>query len=127
MHIRPYQKLIVWQEAHRLCVSIYKITTQFPKEERYGLVSQMRRSSSSVPTNIAEGNVKKSIKEKNHFFEISKASLEELHYQCFLSRDLEYMTQKHFENIDDKIQRVSYLIGKLRSSLSSHSSLSSLS
>jgi four helix bundle protein len=77
----------------------------------------MRRSSSSIPTNIAEGNVKKSMKERGHFFEISKASLEELHYQCFLSKDLQYISEKVFEELDDHIQRVSYILGKLRESL----------
>lgn len=117
MKLRPYQKLIVWQEAHKLCVSIYAMTTRYPLHERYGLISQMRRSSSSIPTNIAEGNVKKSKKEKEHFFEISKASLEELHYQCYLSKDLQYISQKRFEKFDDHIQRVSFLLGKLRHSI----------
>lgn len=60
MHIRPYQKLVTWQEAHKLCVAIYSQTKQYPEDERFGLISQMRRSASSVPTNIAEGNAKKS-------------------------------------------------------------------
>lgn len=117
MHIRPYQKLIVWQEAHKLCLCIYRLTINYPADERFGLTSQMRRSSSSVPTNIAEGNVKKSLKERGHFFEISKASLEELHYQCLLSRDLKYVSQKNFEELDDHVQRVSYILGKLRNSI----------
>ena len=117
MHIRPYQKLIVWQEAHKLCMCIYAITREYPKDERFGLVSQMRRSSSSIPTNIAEGNAKKSTKERSHFFEISKASLEELHYQCFLSKDLQYISERRYEELDDHIQRVRFILEKLRKSL----------
>ena len=127
MHIRPYEKLIAWQEAHRLCLSVYKKTAQFPSNERYQLVSQMRRASYSVPMNIAEGNMKKSKKEKSHFFEIAAASLEELHYQFVLSKDLKIIDQTLFMKADDQIQRTSYLLSKLRSSLfrSSDSSVSS--
>lgn len=117
MHIRPYQKLIVWQEAHKLCVTVYTQTRRYPDEERFGLVSQMRRSSSSVPTNIAEGNAKKSSRDKCRFFEISKASLEELYYQCLLSKELQYINEQSYVVLDDHIQRVSYLLVKLRSSL----------
>ena len=115
MSDRPYQQLIVWQESHKLCLSIYAVTKIYPSDERYGLVSQMRRSSSSVPTNIAEGNAKKS--KKDRFWEISVASLEELHYQCLLSKDLQYLRQEDFKKITDKIQRVGYLLHKIRSSI----------
>ncbi|MBI3331661.1 four helix bundle protein [Candidatus Peregrinibacteria bacterium] len=118
MNERPYQKLIVWQEAHKLCVWTYKITSRFPFEERFELRSQMRKSSSSVPTNIAEGNIKRSAKDQKHFLEIAEASLEELHYQYLLSKDLGYITQQEFDEADDKIQRTGFLIRKLRSSLS---------
>lgn len=93
MAFRPYQKLIAWQEAHKLCVSIYALTTRYPLHERYGLISQMRRSSASIPTNIAEGNGKHSAKEHAHFLEISLTSLDELHYQCFLSKGLQYISE----------------------------------
>lgn len=117
MYLRPYQKLVVWKEAHQLCLMTYATTKLFPSDERFGLVSQMRRSSSSVPTNIAEGNAKKSNKEKEHFFEISKGSLEELHYQCLLSLELHYISKQIFEDIDKQINKVSYLLSKIRSSL----------
>jgi four helix bundle protein len=117
MRERPYQKLIVWKEAHMLCVWIYRITKDFPSDERFGLISQMRRSSSSIPTNIAEGNAKRSFKDKRRFFEISTASLEEIHYQCILALDLGFIPKETFEKADDHIQRIGYLIEKLRSSL----------
>lgn len=125
MHSRPYQKLIAWKESHKLCILIYKFTKLFPAEEKFNLVSQMRRSASSVPTNIAEGNVKKSNKEQSHFLEISLASLEELHYQCLLSNELQYLSGEQFQSLHDLIQRVGYLVGKLRRSVSSQSSNSS--
>lgn len=117
MSNRPYQQLIAWQEAHKLCLHIYKLTKNFPMEERFGLSSQMRRSSASVPTNLAEGNGKTSRKEEAHFFEISLCSLDELHYQVLLSKDLSYISKLEYENITAHINRTGFLIRKLRSSI----------
>lgn len=118
MNTRPYEKLIAWKEAHTLCLLIYKIAKEFPSEERFGLTSQMRRSSSSVPTNIAEGNTKRSAKEKIKFFLIALGSLEELHYQCRLSKDLGYLAEDVYNTIDQQIHRTSFLLTKLRSAFS---------
>jgi four helix bundle protein len=114
MEDRPYQKLISWQEAHKLCLWVYIVTKSFPVEERFRLVNQMCRSAYSVSTNIAEGNARRSNKDKAHFFEISLASLEELHYQCLLSKDMKYLTPAQFSEANDKICRVSYLVSRLR-------------
>ncbi len=114
---RSYQRLIAWQESHNLCLKVYEVTKTFPQEEKFNLINQMRRSASSVPTNIAEGNVKRSNKEQAHFLEISLASLEELHYQLLLSKDLVYLSKDIFESLDNQLQRVGYLISKLRLSL----------
>ena len=116
-HHRPYQKLIVWKEAHMLCLFIYRMTIHFPSHEKFALVNQMRRSSYSVPTNIAEANGKTSVKDRDHFFEYAHCSLEELHYQCVLSLDLSYITPAQFDEAEDHIKRVSYLLMRLRSSL----------
>src|SRR5688572_15163216 len=102
MHKRPYENLIVWQEAHALTLLIYTLAISFPAIERYGLVDQMRRSASSVPTNITEGNARRSFKEKRRYFEIALASLEELHYQCRLSSDLGYIPTNTFEDLDKR-------------------------
>ncbi|OGJ82311.1 hypothetical protein A2598_04450 [Candidatus Peribacteria bacterium RIFOXYD1_FULL_54_13] len=117
MNIRPYQQLIAWKEAHTLCLRIYSITRHFPSHELFQLVSQMRRSAYGVPMNIAEGNSKRSAKEKAHFFACAIAPLEELHYQCVLGKDLRYLSDREFSEVDDLIMRVSYLITKLRSSI----------
>lgn len=117
MHERPHEKLIVWQESHKLCLFIYKLTFKFPSEEKFGLVSQMRRSAYSVPINIAEGNGKKSKKDKERFFEIAHASLEELHCESKLTLDLGYISNSDYKDIDDRIQRTSYILTKLRASL----------
>lgn len=117
MHVRPYQKLIVWQEAHALCLRIYSITREFPTDERFRLVSQICRSAYSVPMNIAEGSGKASQKERERFYETASCSLEELHYQCLLSKDLMYIKEEIFLQVDDAIKRISYLLTKLRQSL----------
>lgn len=122
MHQRPYEKLIVWQEAHALCLWIYKRTQTFPENERFGVISQMRRASSSIPTNIAEGNGRHTIKDKSHFFVIAHASLEELHYHLRLAKDLEYLSDQEFLEVTDRIHRTSYLLTKLRKNLSTYRS-----
>lgn len=118
MHVRPYEKLIVWKEAYQLCLSVYKVTRSFPKDEQYSLTSQIRRSASSVPLNIAEGNTRRSSKEKIRFFEIAEASLEELHCQLQLACDLGYLEQKVFLNLDEQIRKTSFLLMSLKKSLS---------
>lgn len=117
MHERSYQRLIVWKEAHALCLLAYEFVKKFPSEERFGLMSQMRRSSYSVPMNIAEGSTKKSHKERERFYETAACSLEELHYQCILAKDLKYLAGGQFDQVHDHIQRVSFLLMKLRRAL----------
>ena len=117
MYVRSHEKLIVWQESYQFCLWMYTLTQKFPMDERFGLTNQMRRSAYSVPTNIAEGNTKHSPKEKRHFFEISHASLEELHCQCRLSCDLHYISVKEMKEADDHINRISYLLSQLSASL----------
>jgi len=114
---RPYEKLIAWQEAFKLCLWIYSITKSFPSDEKQALVSQMRRSATSVPINMAEGNAKRSKKDHARYLEISLGSLEELHCECRIAVGLKYMTQEQSEKADEWIHRVSYLINKLRTSI----------
>lgn len=117
MRTRLYQQLVVWQEAHTLCLKIYKVTAAYPPSEKFGIVSQMRRSVYSIPMNLAEGNSRSSKKDKSRFVAMATGSLEELHYQCILSRDLGYITSTTFDELNDHIQRVGYLLHKLRASL----------
>lgn len=91
------------------------MTKRFPSEEKFGLVSQIRRAAYSIPMNIAEGNARRTAKEKSRFFEIALASLEELHYQCILSRDLNYANDIDLKEIDGLIEEVSIFLSKLRS------------
>jgi four helix bundle protein len=113
---RPYEKLITWQEAHQLCLMTYKESKLFPSDEKYGLTSQMRRSAMSVTSNIAEGVGRTSKAEKCRFYTIACASIEELHYQLVLSKDLQYLPVKIFDKIENQLKKTSYLLTRLRKS-----------
>jgi four helix bundle protein len=87
---RNFQDLVVWQKAHELVLDVYRLTRSFPKEETYGLTSQLRRSAVSIAANIAEGFKKKGRNDKLRFLNIAQGSLEETRYYLILSRDLHY-------------------------------------
>ena len=93
-----FQNLKVWEKAHGLVLEIYKATQQFPEEEKYGLVSQIRRSAISICANIAEGS-KKSKKDFSRFLAIARGSLEETKYHLILGKDLGYLSETIFEKL----------------------------
>jgi len=101
--LERFEDLLVWQRAHELTLAVYRMTSRFPSEERFGLVSQMRRAAVSVPANIAEGFKKRSRPDKVKFCNISQGSLEDLCYYLILSRDLGYVTdvKPAGANLDD--------------------------
>ncbi|MCF7844797.1 MAG: four helix bundle protein [Kiritimatiellales bacterium] len=117
MSKRPYQDLVVWKEADALCLDVYKLLPIFPPEERYALCAQIRRSATSVPTNIVEGNMKRSDKERLHYLEHAEGSLEELDYQLSLSARLNYITSEQYEKLNNQVGKVSYLLHKFRSGI----------
>ena len=88
---RRFQELKVWQKAHQLVLHVYRVTRGFPADERFGLVSQMRRAAVSVPANIAEGFAGRGTREKLNFYNLVQSSLEELKYYFILAKDLEYL------------------------------------
>jgi four helix bundle protein len=118
MDERPYQKLVAWKEADALCLFTYEVTRKFPPDERFALVQQMRRSSYGIPMCIVEGNSRKTVKDRQNFFTMALASLEELHYQYSLALRLKYINQVIFEKAEDHIKRTSFLLRKLHDSLS---------
>lgn len=89
---RNFQDLIVWQKAHDLVLEIYRLSSVFPKEEMYGLTSQLRRAAVSVPANIADGFKKRGKSDKVRFLNIAQGSLEETRYYLVLTKDLNYGT-----------------------------------
>jgi four helix bundle protein len=93
------QDLVVWQKSHQLTLRVYRLTKLFPREEIYGLTSQMRRAAVSVPANIAEGFKKQGQPDKARLMNVAQASLEELRYYFILAADLNYL--KAGEPTDD--------------------------
>jgi four helix bundle protein len=109
--MRDFLKLEIWQRSHSLTLKIYEVTKTFPKEEVYGLSSQMRRSCSSIPTNIAEGCGRNSHAQTIHFFQISLGSCSELMYQLILCKDLTYIADSIFKelyNLTTEIRKMIY-------------------
>ncbi|MDP4000636.1 MAG: four helix bundle protein [bacterium] len=97
--ISAFTDLIVWQESHKLVLAIYQVTKKFPREEMFGLVSQMRRSAVSITSNLCEGFARKTAKEKIQFYYIAIGSLSELKNQLIISKDLRYLDYEVFEKL----------------------------
>jgi len=112
-----FQDLEVWQKGHKLVLAIYKITQAFPGEEKFGLVSQMRRAGVSIAANIAEGFKKRGIKDKSNFYNIAQGSLEELRYYLILSKDLAYLptNEELMEDVDAVGRMLHGLINSVKS------------
>ena len=106
---KSFRDLIVWQKAHEFVLRTYELTKQFPREELYCLVPQMRRAAISIPANIAEGFKKRGLADKNRFFNTSQGSLEESRYYLVLSEDLGYGLSTTLEPLLEDISRL--LIG----------------
>ena len=110
MPIQNFKDIIAWQKSHQLTLIVYDLTSKFPKHELFGLVSQMRRSAVSVPSNIAEGYKRKSKNDSVHFYVIAESSLEELRYQLFLSKDLKYITEDEYKKAELLAEEVAKLL-----------------
>lgn len=110
---RPHKKLLVWQESMELVVQTYELTRGFPKEEEFGLKSQLRRAAVSVASNIAEGLARKSKNDKLHFLNMSQASLSEIDTQIEISLRLHYIVSAAFERTQNKLTRVQKLLSGL--------------
>ena len=102
---KPHKKLKAWQLGMDIAMDVYQTTKRFPPEERFGLVSQMRRCCVSVPSNIAEGAARNSKKEFANFLCISRGSLSELDTQLELSKRLDFVNEKTWKRLDDKLTK----------------------
>lgn len=111
--LKNYRELKVWQKAYQLCLDIYKITKEFPKEERYGLTSQIRRAAVSVPSNIAEGYGRKTTAEYIYFLYTAYGSNCELDTQIQLSSDLGYVKAGDITVIQEHIGEVERMLKAL--------------
>lgn len=113
-----FEKLNAWQEAKKLVIDVYHLLDSFPNFEKYALCDQIRRAIVSVPSNIAEGSGRKSLKEQIHFLEISYGSLMETYNQLLIAIDLSYITEQSVEVIKPRIDNVAKMINGLSSSYS---------
>lgn len=111
--IESFTDLIAWKKAHLLAVKIYKITEVFPQKEIYSLTDQMRRSATSISSNIAEGFSRRGKKEKTQFYYTAKGSLTELQNQLLIAKDVGYLAKEIFNNVANQTVEVSKLLNGL--------------
>ncbi len=108
-----FENLKVYMKAHDFVIKIYKITKSFPKYETFGLTSQIRRASISIVANIVEGNARNHKKEFIQFLYLSNGSLEEVKYYLILSRDLSYISNSTYEDLQKNAEEISKMINSL--------------
>ena len=108
-----FEKLAVWKKAHELVIEVYRLTKNFPSEEKYSLTDQVRRSAASVPTNIVEGNERQGKKEYLQFLYIAKGSLIETRYHLLLAKDLGYLKPGDYDSISSKSLEVAKMLNGL--------------
>jgi len=111
--MRNYRDLRVWDEAHQLTLAIYKATRSFPKEERFGLTSQIRRASVSIPANLAEGCGRRSDGEMARFVQIAMGSGAELSYHLLLSKDLGFLANEEYSALNAGAERIMRMLSAL--------------
>jgi four helix bundle protein len=108
--MKDFRQFQVWRKAHQMTLVLYDLTTSFPKHELFGLVSQIRRSVSSIPMNIAEGCGREGNAEFHRFLQIACGSSNELEYHLLLSRDLRYIGAKEYESAQQKLLEVKRML-----------------
>lgn len=111
---KTFKDLQVWQEAYKLSIAVYTVTKKFPKDEMYGLTSQLRRASVSVCSNIAEGFGRKNRKEKDQFYAIANGSLTEVENQPLISKGVGYLGEKNFQVLNEQCQLTHKLLNGLQ-------------
>ena len=111
--MEDFKDLKVWVKAHKLTIQIYERTRAFPKEEIYGLTSQMRRASGSIGANIAEGCGRRSDPEMRRFVQIARGSASELEQHLLLARDLNFVSVAEFNELEDKTREIQRMLAAL--------------
>jgi len=117
MSVKSFRDLKAWEKAHELVLKIYELTKSFPEDKRFGLISQLRRASSSIPTNIVEGFKRNTTNDFIHFLNIADASLEETKYHILLSKDLNYLTENNYKMLLEKCEEIGKMLSGLQKSL----------
>ena len=115
--MKSVEDLDVFKLAHEITLEIYHLTDKFPDCEKYGLISQIRRASMSIPMNLMEGSHRLNTKEYRQFVGIARGSAGELKYQLMLSRDLKYLTEDTYQQLREKAESISKMLTRLAASL----------
>ena len=115
--MRDFHNLLIWKRSHQLTLEVYKVSQSFPKEELFGLTSQIRRAVSSVPINIAEGSGRNSNKDFAHFLQIAIGSASEVEYELLLAHDLQYINKDEYERLINETVAIRKMIIKYRAEL----------
>jgi len=115
--LRSYKDLKVWQKSYQLSLLVYEVTSEFPKSELYGLVSQMRRAAIAIPSNIAEGYARQYSKEYIQFLSVAYSSASELETQILLAHDLGFLKEEDFKKVYGLQQEVAKMLYRLMESL----------
>ncbi|MEQ8517538.1 MAG: four helix bundle protein [Cytophagales bacterium] len=116
MHSYSFEKLNVWKDSLELVKLIYKVTKGFPSDEKYGLISQMKRSSVSVSSNIAEGSTRKTDKNQSHFYSMAYGSLIELLNQLIIREQLHFISKNELDSLRLEIDKVANKLNALQKS-----------
>jgi four helix bundle protein len=115
--MKDFHQLKVWEKAHQLTLDIYEITGSFPKEEMFGLTSQIRRASMSIPTNIAEGCGRQTDADFARFLQIGMESTSETEYLILLAHDLGYISTEKFDALQDATEEVKRMLASFLKTL----------
>jgi four helix bundle protein len=115
--MRDFSKLFIWQKSHKLVMSIYDTTNKFPKNEMFGLTSQIRRASSSIPINISEGCGRYSNKDFARFLQIAIGSACEVEYELLLAKELKYLEEQEYSELSKEVVAIRKMIIKYQSEL----------
>jgi four helix bundle protein len=111
--LRNFRNLKVWERAHKLTVAVYKASESFPRQEVFGLQSQLRRAAVSIPANIAEGCGRESSLDCAHFFQIAAGSTSELDYELLLARDLSYISDEVYAPLSAEVEEIRKMLSAL--------------
>lgn len=115
--MKDFRQLKVWEKSHQLVLAVYKATKEFPKEELYGLTSQIRRASTSIPTNIAEGCGRNTDADFARFLQMAMGSASETEYQLLLSLDLGFLNKEQYDKLNPDVIEVKRMLASLLKTL----------
>jgi four helix bundle protein len=114
MYVFSFEKLDVWQNSREFVLDIYKLTMKFPLSEIYGITSQIKRSATSIATNIAEGTSRNTKKDKAHFLTISYSSAMETLNHLIISKDIDYLSEEDYLICREKLEKIGNQINNLK-------------